>query len=71
MNYYFFFNIHNFHLIHVSSTAGQVWDSSAVNGQISAAGFYINAGVLDAESDSLTFTDGKKLSKSPNDQNAI
>lgn len=48
-----------------------MWDSSAVNGQISAAGFYINAGVLDAESDSLTFTDGKKLSKSPNDQNAI
>ncbi|KAF4103974.1 hypothetical protein G5714_014961 [Onychostoma macrolepis] len=41
------------------TAAGQVWDSSAVNGQISAnAGFSTNADVLGAESDSLTFTDG-------------
>ncbi len=59
-----FFFFHNFHLIHVSTAAGQVWDSSAVNGQISAtAGFSTNADVLGAESDSLTFTDGKKWSK--------
>lgn len=39
-------------------------DSSAVNGQFSATpGFSTNADVLCAESDSLTFTDGKKLSK--------